>query len=401
MKKFFTLAAASAMAAASLGAQAQVTVDGQLTAAEVSATGYTLVGRDLGARGFSPTPGTNDAGLIALYAAADATNLYFFLVGTLQNDATPATISNSFQLYISRPGVAGVARGTALPRPAAATAPAVNTSFQNMGGTLDLPGDMAIAIKGNGVAAQYQVDGVVYMGGATPTATAAVLSGAVAGNATTGAALPIAGQTGSLAVFNGAQVAYRTSANLNSNPGFGVAGAGAVPANGLEISISRASIGLAATGGIVQIFALQNNGDGGFASSDYIPQGPLTNANPGSGTPANDFAAIPGAQVANVAVGAGTTITITATRAAVAKALQFGLFPNPGNSANAKITYTVPQGKQDVSLSVFDATGRKVRSFSGAQAGQQTYSLNNLRAGIYAVKLSVGGQETSGKLVIE
>ena len=399
MKKIFTLAAAGALATASLGAQAQVTVDGQLTAAEVSATGYTLVGRDLGARGFSPSP-TNDAGLIALYAAADATNLYFFLVGTLQNDGAtrtppvPATISNAFQLFISRPGVAGVPVGTAVPRPAAATGTAVNTSFQNFGGKLDLPGDMAIAIRGNDVAAQIQVDGIIYMGGTTPMATAAVLSGTT-GVAANGAVADVTGQTGTLTVFNGAKVAYRTSANLNSNPGFGVAGTGAVPANGLEISISRASIGLAAAGGAVRIFALQNNQDGGFASSDYIPQGPLTNDNPGSNP---DFTAIAGTQAATVNVGAGTSITL-ANRSAVAKALNFRVYPNPGAKVN--VDYTVPQGQQEVSLSVFDVMGRQVRSFNAAQAGKQSYELNNLRAGLYVVKLSVGGQETSGKVVIE
>ncbi len=255
MKRLFTLAAATALAAASLSAQAQapITIDGQITATERVAAGYTLVGTYTGTRGFSPSA-TNQAGLLALYAAADANNVYFFLTGTLQNDGTPATLSNSFQIIVDRPGVAGVPVGTRVPKPAAAVAPAVNTSFQNFGPFLDLPADMGFAIKGNGVAAQYQVDGIVYTGGATPSASAAVLSGAT-GVAATGAVASVTGQTGAFTVFNGAQVAYRTSANLNANPGFASNGV-TPPANGLEVAVSRASIGLPAAGGALQVFAL-------------------------------------------------------------------------------------------------------------------------------------------------
>lgn len=107
------------MGLASLGAYAQaITVDGLLTTAEVSTTGYTLVGRYTGVHGFAPSA-TNSAGLLALYAAADANNLYFFVAGRLQNDGSPATISNSIQVLIARPGVTGVPVGTALPTPAA------------------------------------------------------------------------------------------------------------------------------------------------------------------------------------------------------------------------------------------------------------------------------------------
>ena len=401
MKKIFTLAAASALVATALGSQAQIAVDGQLTAAEVSATGYSLVGRDTGTRGFAPSA-TNDAGLIALYAGADATNLYFFLVATLQNDGMPATISNSLQLLIARPGTAGVTVGTALPKPAAATAPGVNTSFQNFATFLELPGDIGIGIKGNGQAAQVQVDGVVYTGGATAAATAAVLSGAI-GVAATGVVFPVVGQMGALTVFNGAQVAYRTSVNLNSNPGFGTAGAGAVPANGLEIAVSRASLGLPATGGAVQFFVLHNNQDGGFLSSDFIPQNnaalpaSFTNA-PNLGTNP-DFRLVPGTQAATINVTATGATVALATRGEVAKSLRFGAYPNPGSAVS--VAYTVPQGKQAVELSVFDAIGKQVRSLSESQSGAQSYKLSGLRAGIYVVKLNVGGDLTSAKVVIE
>lgn len=405
MKKIVTLAAVAALAASSFTSHAQIAVDGQLTAAEVSSMGYTLVGRDTGPRGFAPSP-TNDAGLLALYAAADANNLYFFLVATLQNDATPATISNSLQLLIARPGVAGAPVGTQLPRPAGATAPAVNTSFQNFGPFLELPGDMGIGIKGNGMAAQFQVDGVVYAGGATPTATASVLSGTT-GVAATGATAAITGQTGALTVFNGAQVAYRTAANLNANPGYGTAGAGAVPAYGLEIAVSRASINLAAAGGTLRIFALQNNPDGGYVSSDYIPQntGPL----PASFTAAPnlatnpDFRLIPGTQAATITVGAATGVIVLATKAADAAAIAVGVYPNPANGV-ATVAYNVGTHADNVNIVLTDLLGRPVQVLeNGLQsAGLQskTVSTANVAAGTYLVRVQVGDKVATRKVVL-
>jgi hypothetical protein len=404
MKKIFTLAAASALAAVSLGAQAQaITVDGQLTAAEVSSTGYTLVGRDTGPRGFAPSA-TNDAGLIALYTAADANNLYFFLVATLQNDGSPATISNSLQLLVARPGVAGVPVGTALPKPAAATGTAANTSFQNFAPFLDQVGDMGIGIKGNGTAAQVQVDGIVY-GNAT-TATAAVLSGTT-GVAVTGAAATVAGQTGALTVFNGAQVAYRTAANLNANPGYGTAGSGAVPAYGLEIAVSRASIGLPATGGTVQVFALQNNADGGYVSSDFIPQN--TAALPASFTAAPnlatnpDFRLVPGTQSAAVSVGAATGVTVLGTRTADAAALALGVYPNPVQAAST-VTYQVTERASNVHIVLTDLLGRTVRTLENSlkPVGTQTAAVDAaaLAAGTYLVRVQVADKVSTSKVSV-
>ena len=400
MQKIFTLATAGLIAAATLGAQAQVTVDGQLTAAEVSATGYKLVGRDTGPRGFAPSA-TNDAGLIALYTAADATNVYFFLVATLQNDGTPAKISNSLQLLISRSGVAGVPVGTALPKPAAATGTAVNTSFQNFAPFLDMPGDLGIGIKGTDLAAQYQVDGVVYSGGTTPSATAAVLA---TGVAATGTASPITAQTGALTVFNGAQVAYRTSANLNSNPGFGVNGAGALPANGLEISVSRASLGLAAAGGNLQIFALQNNQDGGFVSSDFIPENtaPLpasfTNA-PNLGTNP-DFRLVPGIQAATITV---TASSVLSSKAADAAALALGVYPNPARG-EATVAFNVGSRSENVNIVLTDLLGRPVRVLAkGVQpAGVQSsvVSTTDVAAGTYLMRVQVGEKVAVSKIVL-
>lgn len=399
MKKLFTLAAAATLAAASLGAQAQVTVDGQLTAAEVSSANYTLVGRYTGAHGFAPSA-SNSAGLLALYAAADANNIYFFVVGTLQNDGNPATISNSLQLLVARPGVAGVPVGTALPKPTVST-----TSFQGFAPYLDLPGDMGLGIKGNGTAAQYQVDGVVYSGGTTPTATAAVLSGAT-GVAATGATASITGQTGGLTVFNGAQVAYRTATSLNTNPGYGTNGAGAVPAYGLEVALSRASLGLPAAGGAVQVFALQNNGGGDYVSSDFIPQN--TAALPASFTTtpnlgANpDFRLVPGTQAATINVGAATGITLAA-RAADVAAVGLSVYPNPVRGAST-VSYRVTERASNVNIVLTDLMGRTVRTVENSlkQVGNQTASVDvdALAAGTYLMRVQVGDKVSTSKIAV-
>ncbi|WP_082455420.1 T9SS type A sorting domain-containing protein [Hymenobacter sp. AT01-02] len=51
---------------------------------------------------------------------------------------------------------------------------------------------------------------------------------------------------------------------------------------------------------------------------------------------------------------------------------------------------------------MFNALGQTVRSLAaGKQAGAQLYSFDNLAAGAYFVKLRVGTQFTSQKVVVE
>ncbi|SMC00522.1 hypothetical protein SAMN00120144_1276 [Hymenobacter roseosalivarius DSM 11622] len=392
MKKLFTLAAAGVLTATSLDAQAQapITVNGQLAATEVSANGYQLVGRYTGNRGFG------DAGLLALYAASDATNLYFFLAGTLENNASD--VKNSIQLFIDRPGATdGVSVGTRLPAPAAVTAPAVGTSFAGMTAALDLAADLGIGIKGTGAGNQVQVDGIAYT--SATAATAAVLTGSTPLN-TTGTPGTIVA-TGALAPFAGAMVAYNSSANLSANPGF--ASNGNAPSNGLEIMVSRVAMGIPAAGGVVRIFAVQNNQDGSFLSTDFIPQRnpvPATSENVGSAATAN-FTTIPGTQAGTLTVGSAT-LTVLSNRSEVASKLGFSVYPNPSRGA-AKVEYNVLSGKQSVSLDVYNGIGQLVRTLSSEQqsAGRHSYALDNLSAGAYYVKLQVGSQATSQKVIVE
>ncbi|RFP65649.1 T9SS C-terminal target domain-containing protein [Hymenobacter lapidiphilus] len=404
MKKVFTLAALGLLTAASFSAQAQapITVDGQITATEAVASGYQLVGRRLGA---SPaTRGFGDAGLLSVYAAADANNLYFFVAGTLQVNAD--VLQNSIQMFIDRPGVDGVPIGTALPLPAAATAPAVNTSFEKMGAKLDLAADIAIAVSRNDVAGQAKVDGVVY----TPTTATAVVATSLPGgaplNITTGAAYNTpATLAAPFGGFANASVAYRTSANLSSNPGYNggaAASIGNAPANGFEIRVSRTAMGIPTAGGQLRIFVVQNNQDGGFLSSDFIPQGGFVSSTTNAGAnPDFTSAAFPGTQAATLNVTATGLTVITSTKsAAIANALKFNVFPNPAAGA-ATVSYTVP-GQQEVSVEVFNALGQRVRSLaSGRQGGLQQQNLSDLASGAYFVKLQVGGQSTSQKLIVQ
>ena len=138
-------------------------------------------------------------------------------------------------------------------------------------------------------------------------------------------------------------------------------------------------------------FAYTN--DGGVFTSDTFP--PIAGQTTAL-APNQDFTAISGNQFLTYQLGTG----VLASRSEVAAALRFGVYPNPG--AAVAVNYTVPQGQQQVALSVFDATGKQVRSLREAQAGgAHSYKLANLSAGIYVVKLNVGGQQTSSKVVIE
>jgi Secretion system C-terminal sorting domain len=406
MKKNFTLAALGLLTAASFSAQAQapITVDGQLSTAEVTANGYQLVGRRPGA---SPaTRGFGDAGLLAVYATADANNLYFFVVGTLETNATTGNVQNSIQMFIDRPGIAGIPAGTALPLPAAATAPAVNTSFQNMAARLDLAADIGIAISRNDVAGQVKVDGIVYAPGTPATASAVVatsLPGAAPLNVTTGAAFNTPATLASpYEGFANASIAYRTSANLSSNTGYNAGAAASVgdaPGTGLEIRVSRAAMGIPATGGQLQLFVVQNNQDGGFLSSDFIPLGGVTPSNTNAGTnPDFTSAAYPGTQAATLQIGANG-LTVLGNRVA-AKTFQFTVYPNP-TEGNANFTYTVPGGQQEVEMEVFNSLGQRVRQLNlGRRSGTQVQPLEALQAGSYFVKLRVGDQITAQQLSV-
>ncbi len=94
MKKFATLSALTALALASFGAQAQFTVDGTLSPAEMgTGTGkYQLVGT------YTGTHSIADRGLKALYVGTTATTLNIMVVASPEIDGY-----NSLLFYLDAP----------------------------------------------------------------------------------------------------------------------------------------------------------------------------------------------------------------------------------------------------------------------------------------------------------
>ncbi|WP_214606949.1 T9SS type A sorting domain-containing protein [Hymenobacter arizonensis] len=392
------------MAIGTLNAQAQITVDGVLNANEIgtATTGrYVLVGKYTNPRGFG------DWGLLSVYAANTADKLYFFIAGTVQNEIRSATDSdiNALQLYIDRPGVDGAsASPTALPKPAAS----IGTSFSGMEAKMDLAPDLAVAIKGNGTANQFQVDAISYT--SATVAFDRVLTTTAGPLANTGTALTLAatGTAAPFAALANARMAYRNSTDgkVTSNPGYRAtatdAGYGEAGSYGWEIEFDRREMGLTTNGPVVNIFVLQNNRGGDYLSSDFIPQTttPLTT---NSGNPANantvDFATIAGTQSAAI-----TLATVAAsTRAANEAAIAMGVYPNPANGT-ATVAYNVGNRSEKVNIVLTDLVGRQVQVLSSglesAGVKSKTVTTAEVAAGTYLVRVQVGDKVATRKVVL-
>jgi hypothetical protein len=399
MHKLSTLTLSAALTVAALNSQAQIAVDGVLNSAEISPTNYQLVGRYTGSHGFG------DMGLVSLYAAADANKLYFFLAGTLESNAPVGSnvgSNSSFQLFIDRPGVAGASSAAPLPTIAGST-----TAFQKMSAKLDMDSDVAVAVTGTGTAGQLVPQAIVYT--SSTTATDKTL-GAVLLNGTTGAVTTIAtaDAAGGFAALAGARMAYRntTDGKLSSNPGNATGETGSY---GWELEVDRAAMNIPATGGTIRIFALQSNSDGGYISSDFIPQStaPLpTDAGyplPGAGAPnlggagnnppnVVDFANIPGMQAATLIIGAAGG-TVLGTKKADEQAVAMSAYPNPAIDA-LRVNYSVTDHTQPVTITLVDLVGRHVQTVLDTPKSVGQYSAEikreQLAAGTYIVRVKVG-----------
>jgi len=388
MKKLFTLAAASVLAAGSLSAQAQVVLDGQLTAAEVTAGNYVLLGKFTNPRGFG------DWGLLSLYAASTPTKVYFFVGGNVE--AKTGAQGNSFQLFMNLPGVTGVPAGTALP--------AGSDAFSGMTAKMELESDLALALTQEGT--DWQIQGAAYTSATTGSSQKlTTTAGVVAGNGTpqTLAATATVG-----AIFEklaGARVAYKntTDGKVTSNPGNVTPNTdptyGGVGSYGWEIELDRTAMGLATGTPALQVFVLQNNDNGSYLSTDFIPQtsapnGNLTNAS------TVDFTAIAGRQYSNITLSANGVL---GTQSAAAAAMGLTVAPNPV-AGRATISYTVAAGSEQVRIALTDLLGREVRVLENGTkaAGAQTLDLNaaNLAAGTYLVKVQQGNRTATRKVVL-
>ena len=367
MKKVFTLAALGLLTAGALSVQAQ-TLDGKVQAGE----GYVRIGEYKSAvRGFG------DHGLVALYAKTTATKVYIALVGALE------TNGNSFQIYMNLANKTGVAAGTKLP-----VSNITGTSFEKASPTMEMEVDYAFGTKGGATAsstsiidytnvtagkANNQVTGDLPNDGTVKTVSTTVAGGITGG-------------------FSKTRMAFLNKNLLASHTGI----------EGWEIELDKADLGIT-TGATIQLFAAQNGGDGGYFSSDVIPEvtgntapqtAPIgTNAQGNFETDPN-FVTLPGIQRIDYVT------VVTASQSAVATALKFSAFPNPTMGA-ATVSYVV-SGQQEVALEVFNSLGQRVRTLAaGKQSGIKEYSLSGLSSGAYFVKLQVGEQSTSQKLIVQ
>lgn len=398
MKKIFTLAAAATLAAASLSAQAQVTLDGVLTAPELTSGNYVLLGKYTNPRGFG------DHGLLSLYAASTPTKVYLFVAGTVETNI------NSFQLLLDLPATTGVPAGTALPGGTA------GTYFAGLTAKMEMATDLGLALRSTAVGAtNFRIEAVNYTSATTATSKELITAAAPLAGDGTALTLPTDASYPALA---GARVAYKNtdaSGNLTGpdtaaplNPGNTAsntaAGYGGVGSYGWEIELDRAAIGALTGTPTLTVFVLQNGSGGNYISSDFIPQSttPLpSTVNFGSiGTGDVDFATVPGKQAVSFNLSAtGTTLGNRAAAAAVA----LSVYPNPA-AGTSTVSYQVADRAANVHIVLTDLLGRTVRTIeSGPKpVGPQTATVDAsaLAAGTYLLRVQVGDNVSTSKLAV-
>ncbi|MGY3089404.1 hypothetical protein ACVWYF_002452 [Hymenobacter sp. UYAg731] len=374
MKQFSKLTAIGILTIASLTASAQFIVDGSATAAEIG-TGmgkYQLVAT------YTGNHLEADRGLQALYVGYTATTLNIMLVGSAESAMTaPSGGYRSFVVYLNTPARPGAPAGTPLP------GGSDNQSPLKHHPTMDNPTDYGFRVSvgpNSATANDVYFSRVSYVTGTavTPGTDTFIAAGTKPG--------------GQVVVpttldFAGSKFAYNNTATLTAN----------TTNSGFELEIPLADLSTTTvpitTGTNLELVAAYTDGDGVFFS-DLLP--PITGRTTTLGSDP-DFSAIPDNQFLTVELGTG----VLASRSAVANGFDFQVYPNPA-SATSTIAYTVPAGRQPVSLAVYNALGQRVRALASTeQAGSQQIALGSLPAGAYLVQLQIGGQLTSRKVVVQ
>ncbi|MBH8567574.1 T9SS type A sorting domain-containing protein [Microvirga sp. STS02] len=374
MRQFSMLAAIGVFTIASLTARAQFVVDGRATAAEIG----TGMGKYQLAATYTGNHLEADRGLSALYVGYTATTLNIMLVGSAESaTTTPSGGYRSLMLYLNTPARPGAPAGTALPGGSDPQSPLKHRPI------MDNPTDYGFRVSvgpTSTTANDVYFSRVSYVTGTTvtPGTDTFIAAGTKAGGQV------VAPTTLDLA---GSKFAYNNTATLTAN----------TTNSGFELEIPLAALGTATvpitTGTNLEMVAAYTDGDGVFFS-DVIPQIAGRTTTLGSNP---DFSAIPGNQFLTVQLGTG----VLASRSTVASGFNFQVYPNPA-SATSTIAYTVPAGRQPVSLAVYNALGQRVRALASAeQAGPQQLALGALPAGAYLVKLQIGDQLTSQKVVVQ
>lgn len=367
MKKLFTLAAAGSLVAASLGAQAQITLDGKVDASEVATTAtsgkYQLVSS------YTGTHSVADHGLKTLYIGTSDTKLYIAVVGSFeQGTSYPAVIA-----YLNLPGVTGVPAGTKLAGGAAGDSPLKITP------TMDFEVDYAFRLT---VDKDITSNGY-YSFADYSKGNAAPVPDTYQGSAPkTGAPITATATDGP---FKGSRVAYLPSASLATN----------ATNTGAEFEFDLASFGLTATTPNMDLFVAYVN-DGGVFTSDTFP--PIAGQTAAL-DPMQDFTKIDGKQYLTYQVGAGAL----ATKASAA-AVGLGVYPNPVAGVST-ISYRVAGASAPVRIELQDMLGRTVRVLENSvkTTGNQSKSIasGDVAAGTYFVRVQVGDNVATSKVVLQ
>lgn len=369
MKPLLTLLAMGTLSAASFSASAQFTLDGMASAAEIGSgiNKYQLVGS------YTGTHLDPDRGLKALYVGYTATTLNIMVVGSAESAA--ANAYRALIVYLNTPARSGAPAGLQL----AGGLDTGGSPFAHRP-TLDQEVDYGFRAVVGPNAGDVYFSAVSYVtgAGAPPVGTDPYVG---QGNKT-GAII-----TATTAVLPGTRYAYTNTPSLAAN----------TTNTGFEIEIPLSALNSTTTlaaGSRLDLFAAFIDSNGQFNYADVIPQ--VANRTTAFGTDPN-FAAIAGTQSVGFVLGTGAL----ATRSAVAGGLNFQVYPNPA-LASSTVAYTVPAGRQPVSLAVYNSLGQRVRSLAAAeQSGAQQFPLGSLPAGAYLVKLQVGDQLTSRKVVVQ
>ena len=315
--------------------------------------------------------------------------------------------------------------GVALPAITPATT-AMATSLDKFTGKLDQGVELAVALHSLNPGAgstnpAYQLEAASYYvmtpASGTTAAVYAAKDTVIAPITSSGTVVTVGTIRASsrFAGLSGARFSYLApSGDVTTNPGFTtpltttvtsypLTGFGrADGTTGWEIEMDRTALGLPTGNPNLNLFAIQNNGGGDYASSDFIPNAVVGGTNLGAAGPNPDFTnntAFPGTQSATLAL---VTVT-TATKASDAAALAMSVFPNPSAGVST-VSYRVAESSANVNIALTDLLGRSVRVIETGvkKAGTQTAVLNttSLAAGTYLLRVQVGGQVSTSKVSV-
>jgi len=368
MKKFSTLATVAALTAAAFSAQAQITVDGTLSAAEMgTGTGkYQLVGT------YTGTHSVADRGLKALYMGTSATMLNIMVV------ASPEIAGyNSLVLYLDAPNKAGIAAGTRLPGSNSTDSPLRTRP------TLDMATDYGFRITTSPLTDAN--GGAMYLSRVDYTTAPGANGYPEIGMGTNPKNGSLTSDSNDPAM---AQTAFRSSTT------------GSVAANtstGWEFQIPLAALGGAATGSLLNVMVAYVADDTSY-NSDVLPQIAGQTASLGMSP---NFTLIAGKQFYTYQVGTG----VLASRAAsVAQAP--AVYPNPV-AADSRVRYTVADQAQPVTITAYNALGQPALTLLDAATqptGEHSLALaplQQLAAGVYLLQVRTGSQLTSQRVVVQ